>query len=146
MTQTYGRNISTSQISQTLIVGPVWSSGTDNWGNFTGPIYECVSTSLSLVWTLIRSSDKDPWQTVHVHPDCPCPPEQSRAELQLWATTTASLYMQLLCFSVHWILLVLLLQFFSLFIIIFTWKAPAAQYNPVGQQAAGQQNSAPGHI
>ena len=77
--------IGTSQTSQTLIVGPVWSRGTDKWGNFTRPIYECVSTSLSLARTLIRRSDKDPWQTVHIHPDCPCPPI---AELQSWATKT----------------------------------------------------------
>ena len=36
---------------------------------------------------LIRCSDEDPWQTVHIHHDCPCPPI---AELQSWATSQSS--------------------------------------------------------
>ena len=38
---------------------------------------------LGLIRTLIRSSDKDPWLTVPIHPDGPCPPI---AELQSQAT------------------------------------------------------------
>ena len=71
--------IGTSQTSQTLIVGPVCSYGTDKWGNFTRPIYKCESTSSSLMQTLISCSDEDLGLTVHIHPDCPCPPI---AELQ----------------------------------------------------------------
>ena len=44
---------------------------TDMWGAVTRPIHVCVATSLSLMRTLIRSSDEDRWHTVHVHPDCP---------------------------------------------------------------------------
>ena len=33
-----------------------------------------MAASLSIVRTLIRSSDEDLWQTGHIHPDCPCPP------------------------------------------------------------------------
>ena len=33
-----------------------------------------VAASLSIVMTLIRSSDEDLRQTGHIHPDCPCAP------------------------------------------------------------------------
>ena len=35
---------------------------------------DSVAASLSIVRMLIRSSDKDLWQTGRTHPDCPCPP------------------------------------------------------------------------
>ena len=41
---------------------------------FTRPSQDSVAASLSIVQTLIRSSDEDLWQTGRIHPDCPCPP------------------------------------------------------------------------
>ena len=38
------------------------------------PGQSSVAASLSFVRTLIRSSDKDLWQTGCIHLDCPCPP------------------------------------------------------------------------
>ena len=38
------------------------------------PGQDSVAASLSLVQTIIRSSDKDLQQTGCIHPDCPCPP------------------------------------------------------------------------
>ena len=34
---------------------------------------DSVAASLSIVWNLIRSSDKNLRQTGRIHPDCPCP-------------------------------------------------------------------------
>ena len=54
---------------------------TDMWGAVTRPIHVCVATSLSLMRTLIRSSDEDRWHTVHVHPDCPSLSEATLQDL-----------------------------------------------------------------
>ena len=64
-TQTHVCTIGTR--SQTLIVqGLFGPHDTDKWGNFTRSIYECETTSQSLVQTLTRSSDEDTWQTIHI--------------------------------------------------------------------------------
>ena len=50
---------------------------------YTRPSQDSIAASLSIVRTLICSSDEDLWQTGHIHdlwqtghihPDCPCPP------------------------------------------------------------------------
>ena len=58
----------------------------DKGGAVRQACYLCVSTSLSIMRTLIRSSDEDLWNTVHVHPDCPSPPI---AGLQNYATSSS---------------------------------------------------------
>ena len=65
----------------------------DKGGAVRQACYLCVSTSLSIMRTLIRSSDEDLWNTVHVHPDCPSPPI---AGLQNYATSSSST-IQLAC-------------------------------------------------
>ena len=46
----------------------------DKGGAVRQAYHSCVSLSLSIMRTLFRSSDEDPWKTVHVHPACPSPP------------------------------------------------------------------------
>ena len=45
-------------------------------GLFPGskPSQDSLAASLSIVRTLVHSSDEDPRQTGRIHPDCPCPP------------------------------------------------------------------------
>ena len=45
----------------------------DKGGAVRQACHLCVSTSLGLMRTLIRSSDEDLWNTVHVHPDVLAP-------------------------------------------------------------------------
>ena len=40
----------------------------------TRPTQDSIAASLSIVWTVIRSSDEVLWQTGCIHPDCPCTP------------------------------------------------------------------------
>ena len=56
---------------------------------FTRPTQDRVAASLSIVQTLICSSDEDLWQTGRIHPDFPCPPI---SVLQPPPLTRANLY------------------------------------------------------
>ena len=56
---------------------------------FTRPTQDRVAASLSIVRTLICSSDEDLWQTGRIHPDFPCPPI---SVLQPPPLTRANLY------------------------------------------------------
>ena len=69
----------------------------NKWRNFTRLIYEYESTSLRLVQTLICSSNKDPWLTVHLNPGCPPIAElQYSHEVPNYLLTTVVTYMWLM--------------------------------------------------
>ena len=70
-TRTRAPTIDPSQTSHSQKGGLSLSPRPDKGGAVRQACYLCVSTSLSLMRTLIRSSDEDLWNTVHVHPDCP---------------------------------------------------------------------------